>query len=234
MAKHLFTDRTNNVDQVRKNTMKDSLLLRGYILHLSSCELCRYCSPTPTTLHRFMTGSRLLQVQVNFPNSLRITCGMRFLSSAAQIDDGLCVCADASIAFEVGDQNECPLTPSLGGAFNIHGKGAKNVTVSPSAAFNGPTPNNTPTSASVPQPAPVLLSMAINELQQVSPIEIYMFCHKMLSCTNRQAHTSSTLGRSRQNESRVYLHPSSFVWCKSIHTRHFTISRRDLTKYCIF
>jgi hypothetical protein len=86
----------------------------------------------------------------------------------AIIDVILCVCADASIAFEVGDQNECPLTPSLGAAFHMHRKGTKQLAVSPGTALNGPTPNNTPTSASVPPPAPVLLSMAVNELQQVS------------------------------------------------------------------
>ena len=76
---------------------------------------------------------------------------------------------DASIAFDLGDQNECPLTPSLGGAFTMNKKEAKHVNISSGVAFNGPTPNNTPTSASVPQPAPVLLSMAVNELQQVCP-----------------------------------------------------------------
>lgn len=75
--------------------------------------------------------------------------------------------ADASIAFDLADQNECPLTPSLGGAFTMNKKAAQNVNVS-AVSFNGLTPNNTPTSASVPQPAPVLLSMAVSELQQVS------------------------------------------------------------------
>ena len=73
---------------------------------------------------------------------------------------------DAGIAFDLGDQNECLLTQSRGGAFTMNKKEAKNVSVSPGVAFNGPTPNNTPTSASVPQPAPVLLSMAVNELHQ--------------------------------------------------------------------
>lgn len=55
-------------------------------------------------------------------------------------------------------------------------KEVKNVAVSPGVAFDGPTPNNTPTSASVPQPAPVLLSMAVNELQQVRNFAINSVC----------------------------------------------------------
>ena len=80
----------------------------------------------------------------------------------------MCADVDASIAFDLGDQNECPLKPSFGRAFTMNMKEAKNVNVSPGVSFNVPTPNNTPTSASVPQPAFVLLSMAVNELQQVS------------------------------------------------------------------
>ena len=80
----------------------------------------------------------------------------------------MCADVDANIAFDLGYQNERLLTQSMGGPFTMNTREANNVSVSPGVAFNGPTPNNTPTSASVPQPAPVLLSMAVNELQQGS------------------------------------------------------------------